>query len=66
MPVTTAQAAARVASCNDLLYAIDRLEVILNGVYDPTDDHVRKPRVAAMHVWIGNAREIVLDIKASL
>ena len=66
MPTRTAKAAARMASCNDLLYAVDQLETLVGRLLDPVDGHVRIPRLSAIKVWIGDAREIVLDIKASL
>lgn len=66
MAVSTSDAMLAAASCNELLNAIDRLDVMV-GQINITDDDRRMWRLeTGMKEWILGARETVLDIKSRL
>ncbi|KKM72862.1 hypothetical protein LCGC14_1416230 [marine sediment metagenome] len=66
MGFSTSDALHVVASCDELLGSINRLEIMINRLVDPADGLVTKLRRSTMEKWVGEARETVLDIKSIL
>ena len=56
----------QIASCNELLNAIDELERITEYVKYPQGAKVTGFHYSAIIKWVGDARETVLDIKSRL
>lgn len=66
MGVSTADALAAAASCNTLLDAIDRLEVLIDELSNDAANRGWSLNRRKMMEWVTDARETVLDIKARL